>query len=375
MDFYLLIASIFLFNRLGLVGIAMIFPKKYPKYENPYTVILPVKNENPEVLNNCIKKLIEQKGTKQIIIGDDGSSPPISKIIKPEYFKHIEIIRSDKSIGKKEVQLILFKKAKYDIAVQMDSDVILSTNKDLVNLTSYFNKNNKIGIVNGKVRIISKRKLIEKIQEFQYYCANDIGRSGMGRFGVNPCATGELMAFRLDVFKNHLNEYQNKKHINQLMKFGEDRFMTNIFLRQGYKSIVAEDVACFTFPKSTLKSLLKQQKRWKLSGVRESVRCAKEVRNPYLKIWSILNFSLPILFFLLFINILFWDIFYANYMGVLTLFGSLIFISLVAEVPIFIKKPRLILYAIPFAIYNIIFITPMWILSLMKQDETGWGTR
>jgi len=319
--------------------------------------------------------LTSQKGTKQILIGDDGSDIPIINIINKKYLKYIEIIRSNESIGKKEIQLLLINKAKYDIAIQIDSDVVLSTKNDLKNLTSYFNKNNKIGIVNGKIRIISKNKLVEKIQEFQYYCANDIGRSGMGRFGINPCATGELMAFRLDIFKNHLNEYQNTTHIGKLMNFGEDRFMTNIFLKEGYKSIVAEDVACYTYPKTTLKTLLKQQKRWKISGVRESIRCAKEVKNPYLKIWSILNFSLPILFFLLFINILLWDIVYSNYYGIFILFGSLIFISLIAEIPIFIKKPELIIWSIPFAIYNIVFITPLWIVSLLKQDETDWGTR
>ena len=78
------------------------------------------------------------------------------------------------------------------------------------------------------------------------------------------------------------------------MKFGEDRFMTNIFLREGYKSIMVKNATAITFPKNTLKELLKQQHRWKKSGIRESIRCAKTCgnNNLYLPVWSILNFNL-----------------------------------------------------------------------------------
>jgi hypothetical protein len=255
---YLTMAGLFLLNRLIFVFFAWIKPKKYKRQDNPYTVLLPVKNESPEILNKCIEMLVKQKGEKQILIGDDGSDIPIKDIIDDKYKRFVEIIRGEGK-GKKEMQLELIKLAKYDIAIQIDSDIILSTENDLNNLTSYFSKSNSIGIINGKIRLLAEKNLTEKLQEFQYLCANEIGRSGMGRFGINPCATGELMAFRLDVFKNFLDEYQNKEHIGQIMKFGEDRFMTNIFLRVGFKSIVAEDVICYTYPKKQFKTLLKQQ--------------------------------------------------------------------------------------------------------------------
>lgn len=323
---YLFLASALLINRLGFTAIANLFPKKYSRYENPYSVILPVKNEDPILLNKCIEMLVKQKGTKQILIGDDNSSPPLSEVIRPDLLSQIDLI-INKGSGKKEMQLQLFNLAKYEIAIQMDSDILLEGEDALQKLTSYFSKENKIGIINGKIKLIANLSMTEKLQEFQYLCANEIGRSGMGRFGINPCATGELLAFRLDVFKNHLEEYANTKHIDQLMRFGEDRFMTNIFLREGYKSIVAEDVVCYTYPKKEFKTLLKQQRRWKLSGVRESVRCMRQVKNPYLKAWSLFNFTLPMVFFILFLNLLVYDLFYFNIWGIIELFSSLIVVS------------------------------------------------
>jgi len=229
---YLAIASIFLLNRICFVFFALIFPKKYKRYNNSYSVILPVKDENKAILNKCVRMLVRQKGEKQILIGDDGSKIPIVDILDKDLQEHVVIIRSS-GVGKKEMQVKLFNYVEHDIVVQIDSDVILSSSYDLQNLVSYFHKDNKIGIVNGRVRIVSNKKIIEKLQEFQYYCANDIGRVGMGRFGINPCATGELMAFRYDVFKKFINDYRNTKYLGKLMNFGEDRFMTNIFLREG----------------------------------------------------------------------------------------------------------------------------------------------
>jgi len=112
-----------------------------------------------------------------------------------------------------------------------------------------------------------------------------------------------------------------------------------------------------------------------LSGIRESLRCANEVKNKYLKVWSILNFTLPIVFFLLFVNLLVMDIIYFDIKGIFVLFISLFTISLFAELPILVKNPKMITIALPFMIYNILFITPLWFVSLFKQDETIWGTR
>jgi len=374
MVLYLSLASLFLINRLIFVGVAMILPKKYKRLNNPYTVILPTKNEDKKILNRCIGMLVRQKGTKQILIGDDGSTIPIKEVIKQKYLKDITIIRSE-GIGKKEMQITLLKYAKHLYIVQMDSDVILSKNTCLKKLVSYFDKDNKIGLINGKIRLITDDRIVEKIQEVQYLCANEIGRSGMGRFGINPCATGELLAFRWEVFTKYIEEYRTRTHLGQLMKFGEDRLMTNIFLREGYKSIVAEDVVCYTYPKKNLKSLLKQQKRWKLSGVRESIRCAREVKNPYLKVWSILNFALPVLFYLLFINLMIYYLTRVNISGILLLFSSLIVISFISEIPIIFKHPSTIFWVVPFVFYNLILITPLWFVSIFNQTETRWGTR
>lgn len=371
---YLFLASAFLATRLLFAFVAIFFPKKWKKMQQPYTVLLPVKNEDKEILNRCLEMLVKQKGIKQILIGDDGSTIPVSQIVRKDILPLIEIVRSE-GVGKKEMQIMLIQKAKYPLAVQMDSDIILSTDNDLNNLVSYLRIDNRIGIINAKIKVIAKGRLLEKIQEFQYLCANDIGRSGMGRFGINPCATGELLAFRLDVFRKYLDEYRNTKHINQLMKFGEDRFMTNILLRAGYRSIVAEDVICYTFPKKDFKTLYKQQKRWKLSGVRESIRCIKEVNNTYLKVWSLLNFVLPMIFYILFINLLIYDLVFFDFESILLLFSSLIVIALISEIPVLIRYPRMIWLVAPFTMYNLFVITPLWFYSIFNQTEVTWGTR
>jgi intein/homing endonuclease len=255
---YLTCAGLFVLQRMAFFIIANIFKRKQWLKNNSYVVLLPTKNQPKEILIKSLDMLISQKGDKQILVGDDGSTIPISTWLPKRILNKITLLRSE-GIGKKEMQIQLIALAKYDIAVQMDDDIILDGKYALKKLCGYFNTRNKIGVINPRIKVITKRNLVEKLQEFQYACANDIGRSGMGRFGINPCATGEVMAFRLDVLKKHLDEYRNTEHMGAKMNFGEDRFITNIFLREGYSSIVAEDVLCYTYPKETFKVLMKQQ--------------------------------------------------------------------------------------------------------------------
>jgi cellulose synthase/poly-beta-1,6-N-acetylglucosamine synthase-like glycosyltransferase len=377
---YISLAFSFLFIRFSSWGISELFPKRYEKNKNSYSVILPVKDEPKNNLINCLKSIIKQKGEKEILVGDDGSKIPVSEILKDnkEILNKIILIRIDKNQGKKEMQLRLLKllNKKYKVCVQMDSDVILKDSDTLLKLTAPFG-NNKIGIANGQSFIISNGSLVHRLQDFMSLCAYEIGRNSMGRFGINPCCSGELMAFRKDVFENFIDEYRNTKYFGKLMNFGEDRFMTNIFLREGYKSIMVKGVIAYTYPKDKLKDLLKQQLRWKKSGIRESIRCAKTCskRNKYLGFWSILNFSLPLLFIMIMLTMFIHDIILFRFIHLLLFFGVIITISTISDLPLLIKYPRLIPMVIPFIFYNLFLITPLWAIALFKLNDTGWGTR
>jgi hyaluronan synthase len=286
------------------------------------------------------------------------------------------IVRNEKNIGKKNVQLQLIKEARYDIIINIDSDIILNDKKTLIYLTAPFG-NNKIGISNGDVRIISNKSLLHNLQDYLYFCANTVGRKSTGRFGINPCASGEIAAFRKDIFLKFIHEYKDAIYMGKPVRFGEDRLLTNIFLREGYESIFVKEAKCWTYPKNTYKNFIKQQFRWRKSGIRESIRCLSfaHKRSPYLILHSLLNFSLPILFFILFISIIILNIIHFSFVNILTLFATIITVTTITDLPLLLENKHLTPTVVPFTLFNMFFITPLWIFALFNLDDNSWGTR
>lgn len=374
---YIVFGFIFLFVRFCLWGFSELFPKKYENNNNPYSVIVPVKDEPKGRLIKCLNSIINSQGEKEILVGDDGSELPIKEVLKGEknILKHIKLIRSDKNTGKVGMQVKLIKMAKYDVCVNVDSDVIVKDNA-LKKLTAPFG-NNKIGIANGRIKIISNGSLLHRLQDYQYLCAYEISRGGMGRFGISHCCSGEMLAFRKDVFVNFLDEYKNEKFLGKNLTHGQDRFMTNIFLREGYKSINMPESIGYTYPKENYKLLLKQYWRWKKSSIRESFRCYKDCKrnNKYLSLWSLLHIILPFLFLIILLTSLITDLLTLNISHFIGLLLVIISFSCINELPLLIKYPKLIPMLPIYTLFNITCVMPLWFKALFTLDNNIWGTR
>jgi hyaluronan synthase len=374
---YILLAFSLLFIRFTLWGVSDLLPKKFYIQDYAFSVIVPAKDEPKERLVKCLESIIKSDGKKEIFLGDDGSKVSVKELLKdyPEIIKKIKIITNKKNIGKVETQVKLINLCKYDIIVNVDSDVVVKKDA-LIKLVSAF-KDKHVGIANGLIKIISSGSILDRLQEHQYMCAYEIARVSMGRFGISHCCSGEMLAFRKKAFMPFLDEYQNKKFLGKKLTHGQDRFMTNIFLREGYKSINVPSSIGYTYPRETYTSLLKQYWRWRKSSIRESLRCSKycALKNPYLSLWSILHITLPFIFMMLIIALGIYDIYYFKFSHFLIILSSIITITFISELPLIIKYPRLILILPISVIFNLFFVLPLWFVALFNLDDNSWGTR
>jgi|SRR3989338_3214475 len=238
--FYVITAVIFLLYRFTAWFYAEYKPAPdYGLSDEPYSILIPVKNEEKNLFIKTIQTIVEQKGKKEILIGDDCSDNKVEDLLKkyPLLYHNVKIYRANENIGKKAMQVYLLKKAKYDLIINIDSDVVLGDNITTQKLIAPL-KNRKVGLTNGGLSIFDPRKsFLNRAQSIMYYCANQIGRRSWGNFGINPVASGQTLAIRKSYFMPFIDEYSNKKFLGQKINFGEDRLMTNIFLREGYKSV------------------------------------------------------------------------------------------------------------------------------------------
>ncbi|MBU1622548.1 MAG: glycosyltransferase [Nanoarchaeota archaeon] len=376
--FYVITAVGFLLYRFTAWFYAEYKPSKdYGLSEEPYSLLIPVKDEDPRLFLNSVRSAIAQKGVKEILIGDDGSARKVEELLKkyPSLFCNVKLYRADKNIGKKIMQTHLIKKAKYDIIVSIDSDVVLGDEFTIQRLIAPL-KNKKIGLSNGNLCIFDARKtLLNRVQSVMYYCANQIGRRSWGNLGFNPVASGQILAIRKSQFMPLLNEYLTKKFLGNKINFGEDRLMTNLLLREGYKSVYVELARTKSVGCETVAKYVKQQTRWRRSGIRESLFLLKFSRNPYLFTLVFSRLILPFIFTVLLATSLVYTFLTGYILYIPIIISILIFVTIVSDIPMIIEDYRRFPDLIVFSLFNVLVLSPLWVYALLTLDQTGWGTR
>jgi len=354
--------------------------KKLPDWMEPFTSVVPVKNERVEKLEQVLNAIIRSEGKKQILVGSDGSS---NEHIE-DYKKLILKLRKEgndimlgvfPSKGKNKIQSKLHTLAKYEIIVNVDSDVMV-WNKTFVRLLAPFH-DKRVGITNSKIDIVPSKKILDKYYRVLYLCANQSGRKTMGRFGLMPSASGEILAYRKEILDTNLTKYESPSFLWGVpITFGEDRLLTNIALSLGYKAVYCEDSVGWTWGKNSFVGLIKQQLRWRRSWIRETIRALSfSWRKPLLFINVFFSLVLPIIFSILIFTLTIRIILYQWLLGLLALPIIAIVTTLIKDTPLLFEDKGLIHKLAIFAIFNLYFITPLWLYAAITVDQTDWGSR
>ena len=343
--------------------------------------MVPVYNEEEQYLDETIKSMVEADGTKQIVIADDGSSPKYKKIINRVFDRYITkgdivICTLPENRGKKFAQIYALEKVvKYDYIVTCDSDTVFEKDALLKLVTPL--KDPRIGITNVNIDIANaKTNLMTKMQQLQNYGAFMIGRKSLGGFGVMNCASGIGIGIRKNVWKMIADEYLGDRPFGFNCKFGEDRFMTNILLKKDYKVVMVEDAYAKTYVPETVGHFLKQQLRWRISGIIEGIHVILfSWKKPILFVYSLFNFILP--FFCISVIITFFakSLIIGEPLNILTFILVIIVASFVRSTIVMWERKDLIKYIIPFALFNLFAVLWLWIYACFRIDEQSWITR
>lgn len=237
------------------------------------TVVVPVYNEDPVILEKCIKSIYDQKYKElEIIIVDDGSIEA-KALDKKVYYKfnhgRSRAIMVKDNIGKRGVQKIGFDEAKGDIIVTVDSDTILHSKNVIEQIVQRF-KDPEVGAVTGDVRVENRNKnILTRLIGFRYWTAFHQERAAQSYFDVLMCCSGPFSAYRKDIIDAVKEKYVTQKFLGKLCTFGDDRHLTNLVLEEGHKVVFDSASHVYTYVPETIGAYIKQQIRWNKSFYRE----------------------------------------------------------------------------------------------------------
>ncbi|MDE1871667.1 MAG: glycosyltransferase family 2 protein [Candidatus Micrarchaeota archaeon] len=246
-------------------------PTKYLKvsYQPAVTIVIPAYNEQDAIKPTILSALSVDypKDKLEVIVVNDGSTDNTAAYINEMLKEHkFTFIDCKENRGKRYALYEGFKKANGSIVAVMDSDTLLA--KDFVREIVKPFKNSEIGGVCGHANVIQENTL-SKMQETNYFTGFHLYKKYEALFDSVTCLSGCGSAYRKKAVLEFLDEWINQKFLGVKCTYGEDRGLTTLLLRNGWKTVYLPQARTSTHAPLTIKGLLKQRLRWRKSFNRE----------------------------------------------------------------------------------------------------------
>lgn len=357
--------------------------KKRSEYNPSVSVVLPVYNEEPKIIESVIDYILKQKvDDMELLVIDDGSpnrEELISKVYsRYENQKNVRIFLPEENRGKRMVQKIGFDAATKEVIVTIDSDTLMLDEHAIALLVKDLS-DETIGGVTGDVRVANDRETwLSRLINYRYWTAFHQERAAQSFFNVVMCCSGPFAAYRKDVIDTVKEQYVSQMFLGKECTFGDDRHLTNLVLALGYKVKFNEFAQVWTYVPTTVRNYVKQQVRWNKSFYREmlwTIRFAHK-HNPYMLYDMVMQFVLP---FLLVVSLLSMDYqiitqgdvwHFVNYIAMIMIIG------LVRALYGFIRTKEVgFLLFVLYGFMHVLILIPVRFYALFTINRTGWGTR
>jgi N-acetylglucosaminyltransferase len=234
-------------------------------------VIIPVWNEDPELLEACCQSLLAQDYPISVFLVDDCSRN--LEALEPLYDRYGQrpdwtVVILKEHVGKRQAQDAAYQRGTGEFVLTIDSDTVVyaDTIQKLIDRVQY----DDVGAVTGNVRALNQSKgtLAEAIN-WRYAMLFDQERAAQGWHGAVLCCTGPLSLYRRAALEEVWEDYLTQTFRGLACVFGDDLQLTNLLLARGYESRYAPDAHALTEVPTRLGRYFRQQVRWNRSFFRE----------------------------------------------------------------------------------------------------------
>lgn len=268
-----------LFFVIFVLTPACIMKKKSRRYKGPYigepmpvTVIVPVYLEDYDKFEKCLTS-IQKQNVDQLIVSIDSQDTQLKNIAKSH---GAEIISYSQRVGKRQALADAWLKAKNDIVVHVDSDVVLD--KDcLREISKPFSDNAIVGVSSNYTSVKNGSRLAFV---FSSLIDQNVNMNNKALDGGLVVVDGRCSAWKKDFLLSIRNEFLNDYWMGIRSEIGDDRFLSREALKQGFKTVYQDTAKIFSFSPSTFGDFVGQQIRWRRSGTRFWFKDLREGVNP-----------------------------------------------------------------------------------------------
>jgi hyaluronan synthase len=350
-------------------------------YEPKISFVIPVKNEEA-VIGDTITKCFEVNYPKEkievVIINDGSTDKTLFEIEKmKKIYPGLTIINFEVNQGKRHAMAEGFKVANGEIIIQMDSDSCLDKNS-LRPLVRPF-QDDDIGAVCAHADVLNANEnLLTKMQQAYYFVSFRAMKAYESMLDTVLCCSGCCSAYRKSITMPLLDAWRNETFLSKPVSFGDDRSLTIMILKAGYKTIYVSDAQAFTIAPNNMKQFAKQQIRWKKSWIINAIKMSGFMikKDKFIA----LTYFFPLIIISLFTPIIaLYALFYTpiihSKLPIFYFIGVLLITSLLAIFYKFFNKDRNWKYIYAWVFLGMIFTSYLIFYAIVDIRNTKWGTR
>lgn len=343
-------------------------------------VVVPVYNESPAMLNDCLASIVSQEGLRslQVYAVNDGSknwadiAPVLANYPQVYYFD------MPTNMGKRAAQKVVFDlENTADIMVTVDSDTVLEDSLDIATALMRFEDPN-VGAVCGDVSVINaKKNFLTRLIDLRYWMAFHQERAAQSHFASVLCASGPFSLYRSRIIRNIKDAYASQRFLGARCTYGDDRHLTNLVLQQGHDVVFEERARALTHAPETLPAYVKQQVRWNKSFYREMLWTARFMfERPWYMAYDLLcQLVLPFLLIIALVATIV-QAFTGNPGALVFYVSAVLGIALLRVVYALGRTRRWdFLLFIFYGFMHVLVLIPVRLYALATMRQVRWGTR
>jgi cellulose synthase/poly-beta-1,6-N-acetylglucosamine synthase-like glycosyltransferase len=251
--------------------------------------------DDVRVIERCVASLLDSSYPRlEVIVVDDCSTDGTAELLEVLAKKQpFLLLRLPENVGKKRALTFAASRASGDILAFTDSDCIVAPSA-ITQCVKAFNRRPDIGAVSGHARALNaNHNFLTRIQDAWYEGQFSVAKAAESFFGSVTCVSGPLAVFRREAIYNYFPAWEGDTFLGQEFRFATDRQLTGYVL--GQRWVGRQLKACYQsspfvrdqdYPErrwrieyvrsarvltnvpSSVRSMLKQQIRWKKSFIR-----------------------------------------------------------------------------------------------------------
>ena len=245
-------------------------------------IIVPSFNEGDSVrrtIHGCMS-IDYPKDKIEVVVVNDGSSDDTWDHMLAAAAEYpsgaVQCVDLGSNQGKRAAMATGIRRTSAEVLVFVDSDSVPAP-RAIYHLVQPFAESG-VAAVSGLTYVRNAhRNLLTRMQAARYYVSFQLLKTAESITGAVTCCSGCFAAYRRDSVLPVLEQWEHQRFLGTECTYGDDRSLTNMLLREGYKARYQALAEAWTDAPDQYGKFFRQQLRWKKSWSREGLILASHI--------------------------------------------------------------------------------------------------